>query len=169
MRDLRRLADAAGSVAALAGDLRRELRPFIGSIDHSVRTLDSMRDEIAAVRAALDPMSDDLDALRASFSATTDELQRIREAFAPALGGVHVAADGLHEEVRRQRELIETLDSSVEKLGQVVTAELSKLIETLRPLVRDAGDMREVVEPLQTATERVGRLAERLPGPGRKR
>jgi ABC-type transporter Mla subunit MlaD len=169
MRDVRRLADAAGSVAALAGDLRRELRPFIGSIDHSVRTLDSMRDEIAGLRAALDPMSDDLDALRASFAATTDELQRIREAFAPELGGVRVAAVGLQEEVRRQRELIDALDSTVKELGHLVTAGISKLIDTLRPLVRDADDVREVVEPLQTATERVGRLAERLPGPGRKR
>lgn len=45
---------------------------------------------------------------------------------------------------------------------------LSTLIETFKPLVRDVDEVREVVEPLQSATERVGRLAERLPGPGRK-
>ena len=58
VRDVRRLADAAGSVAALAGDLRRELRPFIESIDHGVMTLDSVRDEIAGLRAAHDSQSD---------------------------------------------------------------------------------------------------------------
>jgi chromosome segregation ATPase len=141
----------------------------MSSVDHSVRTIDSLRDEIAAVRTALEPMNDDLDALRASFASTTDELQKIREVFVPELHAVHVAADGLHDEVRRQRELIEALDASVKALGEAGTEALSKLIDTLRPLVSDAGDVRDVVEPLQTATERVGRIAERLPGKGRKR
>jgi hypothetical protein len=34
-------------------------------------------------------------------------------------------------------------------------------------LEQDADEMREVVEPLQAATERVGRVAQRLPGGGR--
>jgi hypothetical protein len=38
----------------------------------------------------------------------------------------------------------------------------------MAPLERDLVEMREVVEPLQPAAERMGRLAERLPGPGRK-
>jgi hypothetical protein len=33
-------------------------------------------------------------------------------------------------------------------------------------LVREADDMRQVVEPLQSATERVGRAADKLPGGG---
>ena len=54
-------------------------------------------------------------------------------------------------------------------MGQRLAERLSALQQTLKPLVRDADELREVVQPLQTATERVGRLAERLPGPGRKR
>ncbi len=46
---------------------------------------------------------------------------------------------------------------------------LRVLREALKPPVRDADEIRAVIEPLETATERVGRLAERLPGPGRKR
>jgi hypothetical protein len=46
---------------------------------------------------------------------------------------------------------------------------MTSLIERLTPMVRDLDEVREVVEPLQTATERVGRIAERIPGPGRKR
>ncbi len=168
MRDLRRVADAAALVGALASDLRRELSPFIDRFDHAVATLDGLGDEVSALRGSLEPMSHDLDALRAAFAGTNKELERLRETFAPKLGGVHVAADGLHEEVRRQRELIDQLDSSVKEMSQGLSEGIATLIDTLRPLVRDAGEMREVVEPLQTATERVGRIAERLPGPGRK-
>ena len=34
---------------------------------------------------------------------------------------------------------------------------------------REAGDIREVVEPLQSATDRVGKVADRLPGGNPKR
>jgi hypothetical protein len=50
-----------------------------------------------------------------------------------------------------------------------VRDEVAGLNATTRRLARDADEVREVVEPLQTATERVGRMAEKLPGPGRKR
>jgi hypothetical protein len=46
---------------------------------------------------------------------------------------------------------------------------MTNLIKTLSRMVGDLNEVREVVEPLQTATERVGRIAERIPGPGRKR
>ncbi len=141
MDDFRRIADAAVSIA----------------------------DELAALRAGFEPMSSDLDALRAAFAATTDELQQLRGAFAPELAGVNLAADGLHEEVRRQRELIDKLESTLEEVGQLLDRGIAGLIATLKPVVRDLDEVREVMEPLQTATERVGRVAERFPGPGRKR
>ncbi len=166
--DLGRIADGAAAVGALADDARRELRSLPGSFRHAVATLDSVRDELAALRTGLEPMSDDLDALRTAFAATTEELARLRAEVIPELGGVRGAAGGLHQEVRRQRELIDELQSTLEATGRVLGTALSTLIETLKPLVRDVDEVREVVEPLQSATERVGRLAERLPGPGRK-
>jgi hypothetical protein len=43
---------------------------------------------------------------------------------------------------------------------------MTNLIKTLSRMVGDLNEVREVVEPLQTATERVGRIAERIPGQG---
>jgi hypothetical protein len=54
-------------------------------------------------------------------------------------------------------------------MGQRVTAEMRALRETVKALVRDADDISEVVEPLQSATARVGKVAERLPGGQPKR
>ncbi len=54
-------------------------------------------------------------------------------------------------------------------MGQLLGGELAALRSILKALLSDVDKVREVVEPMQTATERVGRLAERLPGPGRKR
>ena len=141
MDDFRRMADAAESIA----------------------------DELAALRAGFEPMSNDLDALRAAFAATTDELQELRATFVPELAGVRLAADGLHEEVRRQRELIDKLESTVGQVGALLDRGIGGLIDTLKPVVRDLDEVREVMEPLQTATEPMGRVAERFPGPGRKR
>jgi hypothetical protein len=89
----------------------------------------------------LKPMSDDLDGLRQAFEGSNEELAKLREAIAPELRGIRDAAEPLHGELGRQRESIDELDD----------------------------DLRDVVEPLQPAAERLGRLAERLPGPGRKR
>ncbi len=164
-----RIADAAMSLAALAEAARRELRPLPDAFRHAVATLDSVRDELAALRGGFEPMSDDLDALRSAFAATTQELAQLRQEFIPELGGVRAQAGGIHEEVRRQRELIDELQSTLEEMGRMLEVALATLIETFKPLVRDVDEVREVVEPLQSATERVGRLAERIPGPGRKR
>lgn len=169
MADVRRMADAAVSIADLASELRSKVRPLEASLSHAVDTLDSVRDELAALRAGFEPMSDDLDALRAAFAATTTELQKLRESFQPELAGIHLATDGLHEEVGRQRESIDNVESTLKGVGQLVEVGLGDLITTLKPVARDLDEVREVMEPLQTATERVGRMAERLPGPGRKR
>ena len=114
-------------------------------------------------------MSDDLDGLRRAFAGTNAELERLRKEFIPQLAGVRAAADGLHTEVQRQRELISALNAQVKEMGERLAGEITTLTATIQPLVKDAAEVREVVEPLQSATERVGRVAERLPGPGRKK
>lgn len=166
IEDSRRMADAAVSVGALARDLRAEVRPLKRWMDEAADTVASLRDQVSGVRAAVQPMSRDLDALRAAFAGTNAELERLREQFVPELGRVRDAAGGLHEEVKRQRELIDALNAQIKEM---LAGGLATLNETIKPLVKDADEVREVVEPLQSATERVGRVAERLPGPGRKR
>ena len=42
--------------------------------------------------------------------------------------------------------------------------EIAALREALRPMVSDIDQVKEAVEPLQPAAERLGRLAQRLPG-----
>jgi chromosome segregation ATPase len=169
LEDLRRLADAAVSVGALAGEVRGRLPRATEWADEVKQILDSARAQLAGVRASLEPMSDDLDALRGAFAATNDQIERLREAAVPELAGLRMAVRGVHEEVGLQRELIGQLTTQIEQMGELLGREISTLRETLRPLVRDAEEIRDVVEPLESATERLGRFAERLPGPGRKR
>ena len=78
------------------------------------------------------------------------------------------AAEGLDVELERQRAAIDRVGSTLGDLGNNLESRMARLIETLSPMVGDLDEVREVVEPLQTATKRVGRIAERIPGPGRK-
>lgn len=71
--------------------------------------------------------------------------------------------------MERQRELIDALTAQIKKMGERLAAGITTLNATIEPLVNDADEVREVLEPLQRATERMGRVAERLPGPGRKK
>jgi nanoRNase/pAp phosphatase (c-di-AMP/oligoRNAs hydrolase) len=59
--------------------------------------------------------------------------------------------------------------NDVEGMGQRVTSEMEALRHAVRALVRDDDEISDVVEPLQSATDRVGRVADRLPGGGHKR
>jgi uncharacterized coiled-coil DUF342 family protein len=108
-------------------------------------------DEVTGLHAVLKPMSADLDGLREAFEGSNEQLAALREAMTPELRGIREAAEPLHGELSRQRE-------SIDRLPQAIA-----------PLEKELGDVRDVVEPLTPAAERVGRLAERLPGPGRKR
>ena len=93
----------------------------------------------------------------------------MREAMSPELQGVRAAAEPLRGELTRQRESIDAIDVHLEEVGDLLSTRISELHDALAPLEREVSDVREVVEPLQSATERVGRAAERLPGPGRKK
>lgn len=136
--DLHRIADAA---AAIGGFMRSE-RP-VDSIrewmDVTAEALQSLRDQAAGVRSSVEPMPADLKTLRDEFGRADDEIARLREAFGPELAAFRRAADGI--------------------LG-----EMGALRRSINALVRDADEISDVVEPLQAATERVGRVAERLPG-----
>jgi methyl-accepting chemotaxis protein len=167
--DLRRIADATLAVGGLARDLRRQLDPVGEWMNGTVAALESLRDEASGIRAAADPIAGYMDTLSSEFGRADDEIARLREALIPELAGFRASADRLHEEMRQVRELLDVLDADVKDMGQRVTAEMRALRDTVRALVRDADDISEVVEPLQSATERVGRVADRLPGGQRKR
>jgi hypothetical protein len=110
-------------------------------VERALGDLRRIAEAVEGLHQVLKPMSDDLDGLRVAFEGSNEELAKLRAALAPELRGVREAAEPLHGELSRQRESIDALDE----------------------------DVREVAEPLAPAAERVGRLAERLPGPGRKR
>jgi uncharacterized coiled-coil DUF342 family protein len=124
----------------VAVDLRR-------IADSAVR----IADQVTGLHEVLKPMSADLDGLRQAFEGSNEQLAALREAMTPELRGIRDAAEPLHGELSRQ---VESID---------------RLPKALAPLEQELGEMRDVVEPLTPAAERVGRLAERLPGPGRKR
>jgi septal ring factor EnvC (AmiA/AmiB activator) len=81
---------------------------------------------------------------------------------------VREAAEPLHGELSRQRESIDAIDEDLKAMGEKLAERIDRLPRALAPLQEELGDMRDVVEPLAPAAERVGRLAQRLPGPGRK-
>ena len=169
MQRLGRLADAAVQLGALAAELRPHVEPIARRLDHAVATIDELRDEVAGLHEVLKPMSDDLDGLRQAFNGSNEQLARLRGAMTPELRGIRAAAEPLHGELSRQRESIDQLDQDLTEMGETLAERISSLRGALAPLHRDMADMRDVVEPLQPAAERLGRMAERLPGPGRKR
>jgi ABC-type transporter Mla subunit MlaD len=166
--DLRRIADAALAVGGLACDLREQVGPLRDWMNTTAAALESLRDQAAGIRAAADPIGSYMDTLSSEFGRADDEIARLREALIPELSGFRAYADRLQEEMRQVRELLGVLETDVKDMGQHVTAEMQALRDTVSALVRDADDISEVVEPLQSATERVGKVADRLPGGGRK-
>ena len=91
------------------------------------------------VRKSLKPLEDDIDGLREAFEGSNRELAALRDAFTP-----HFAR--LHAELLSLR------------------AQLGPQIDSMQS---DLSDVSDVVEPLEGAAERVGRMADRLPGGGR--
>lgn len=152
--------------------MAHEMRPRAGAIAdtiaHAAETLDDVNDHLARLRAALEPMSEDLDRIRSAFADTSKELESLRQEVSPELAGVREATERVDSGLRFQVESVEKLDRSLQDVGELLGGQLAALHELLTPAVKDADEVREVVEPLQRATERVGRIAERFPGPGKK-
>lgn len=126
----------------------------------------SLLKEAQAFRSDIVPLRDDMDALREAFAGADAELEALRKALTPEVEGLHAAADRIGERVGHIRALIEALDSDIKEMGVEVTGEMAAFHRTIQVLVREADEMRQVVEPLQGASERVGRVADKLPGGG---
>jgi ABC-type transporter Mla subunit MlaD len=141
--DLHRIADAAVSAAA---------------------TMRALHEEAAGLRAAFGPLRDDMDALRAAFAGADAELEALRESFVPEVERIRGAVDALRGNVANMPIQLGALDSDFNEIGSRLASELASLHATIYVLVREADEMRQVVEPLQSATERVGRVANKLPG-----
>ncbi|HZE05823.1 MAG TPA: hypothetical protein VE127_11395 [Solirubrobacteraceae bacterium] len=131
--------------------------------------LAALRDHAGGIRLAVEPMVEDVRMLRDEFGRANDEIARLGNTFAPELAGLRSSAHGMLDEIGRVRELLAGLDGDIREMGHHVTAEMDALDASVRALVHDADEISDVVEPLQTATERVGRVADRLPGGSRRR
>ncbi|HET8979549.1 MAG TPA: hypothetical protein VFN87_15405 [Solirubrobacteraceae bacterium] len=131
--------------------------------------LAALRESAGGMRSAIEPMVQDVRALRDEFGRANDEIARLGDTFTPELAGLRTSAHGMLEEIGRVRELLTGLDGDIREMGDRVTTEMHALDASVRALVRDADEISDVVEPLQTATERVGRVADRLPGGSRRR
>ena len=81
--------------------------------------------------------------------------------------GRREAAEPLQAELSNQRQSIDGLDAHLEEVGKELSERLTALRTELAPINKELSDVRDVVEPLQGATERVGRLSNRLPGDGK--
>jgi methyl-accepting chemotaxis protein len=120
---------------------------LIGDAAMSVGTLArDLRGQVGPVRDWMDATAATLETLSSEFGRADDEIARLREELIPELSGFRASADRLQK-----------------KMGRVIS-EMRTLREAVNALVRDADDISEVVEPLQSATDRVGKVADRLPG-----
>jgi methyl-accepting chemotaxis protein len=165
--DLHRVAEGAASLGALARDSTPLIPHLTEWMDDTASTLRSLRDQAVGIRTTIEPMGEDLRILRDEFGRANDEIARLREAFGPPLEALRGSADALHHELRQVRELFAALETDVNEMGANVTQEMAALRQAVAALARDADEISDVVEPLQAATDRVGRIASRLPGGGR--
>jgi methyl-accepting chemotaxis protein len=161
LNDLHRMAEAAASIAALARD------PLTGWMDDTASSLRSIRDQAAGARTAIESMSGDVTILRDEFGRANDEIARLREAFGPELEALRHTAASLEQELRQVRELLAALLTQADETGEGVITEMRALRGQVGALAHEADEISEVVEPLQGATERVGKVAAHLPGGGR--
>lgn len=167
--DAHRIAQAAMVVGGVAREAERQFDPLREWMDATAAMIQSLRDQVSGVRAAVEPMSRDMDALRVEFGRADDEIGRLREALVPEVAAFRASADGLHDELRQFRELVAVLEADIKMMSQRVTAEMHAIRDAMSALVRDAHEISDVVEPLQEATDRVGNVASRLPGGRRHR
>lgn len=165
--DLHRIAEAGAALGALAKEARPLTDHMTGWMDDTASTLRSLRNQAAGVRTTIEPMGEDVRILKDEFARANDEIARLREAFGPQLESLRESAAALHQELRQVRELFAALEGDVNQMGDRVTTEMAALRDAIRALVRDANEISDVVEPLQSATDRVGKIADRLPGRNR--
>ncbi|HWD85258.1 MAG TPA: hypothetical protein VG321_05880 [Solirubrobacteraceae bacterium] len=113
-------------------------------------------DDLHRAAGAIVRMSASAEALREEVAG----IRRLAEPIPGELDALRVEFGGSNDEIARLREAFGPELAAVRRASEEVS-------QSVRRLTRDADEMREVVEPLQAATERVGRVAERLPGGGR--
>jgi hypothetical protein len=87
----------------------------------------------------LRPVEHDIDGLREAFEGSNRQLAKMRKTFTPQFAALH---------------------AEIASLRAQVGSEIAGMEDSL-------SEVRETVEPLQGAAKRVGRVVERLPGPGR--
>jgi chromosome segregation ATPase len=108
-----------------------------------VRALDDFHriaNATEGIHDRLRPLEDDVDGLRRAFEGSNEQLAKHRDAMTPQLAALRAELVSLRSQVG----------------GQIAEME------------DDLSGVRDTVEPLQGAAERVGRAVERLPGRGRK-
>jgi hypothetical protein len=96
-----------------------------------------------------------------------DDLHRI----AAATEGIHERLHPVEHDIDGLREAFEGSNRQLAKMRKTFTPQFAALHAELTSLRAQVGselhEVRETVEPLQGAAKRVGRVVERLPGPGR--
>jgi ABC-type transporter Mla subunit MlaD len=168
LNDLHRMGEAAASLAALGRDLRPAALDLQGWMNDTASSLRSIRDQAEGARAAIASVSGDVAILKDEFGRANDEIARLREAFGPELEALRNSAAGLEQELRQIRQLLAALKVHADAIGEGVIGEMRQLRGDVGALAREADEISEVVEPLQGATERVGKAAARLPGGGQR-
>src|SRR4051794_29263209 len=107
-----------------------------------------------------------------------EDLHTLSEVAVAALDDLHTVAEvarGLEEVEARLTARIESAEAVLEEAVGIARGLLAiddraaEVLESVQILNASATTLAAAVEPLQGATERLGRMTDRLPGPGRKR
>ena len=107
-----------------------------------------------------------------------DDLHTLSQAAVAALDDLHTVADVARDLQDIEARLTERIDAAQRTLEEAVGIadrllafddRAAEVLETVTILNASATTLAAAVEPLQGATERLGRIADRLPGGGARR
>ena len=143
-----------------------EARPAIDRLATAVEEAQEPLARLSDVGEALEQLAGASASLEqiAQASASLEQIAGAR----PAIDEIAAAQEAI-ERIAAATEYLPRLADSAEGLGDLpdrlneVARHLDATSAQLEPLVRDTGQIAEAVAPLQGASERVGRLMDRLP------
>lgn len=152
--DLHKIAVGTAAVGGLARELGPRIEPTVQSLGGALSDLHRIADQVEGIHQVLHPLEDRVHGLEDAFSGSNEELCKLRHAFKPHFEALEETTGSLAGDLA-------LMNAELAALRRQVGGQISELED-------DISDVRDTVQPLQGAARRVGRVVERLPGPGRQ-
>lgn len=144
--DVHRLARAAEAIGAAARSASASVGSLEQRLDAAIAELAGLREQVEGVNGSTAALPGEARRLAVAFDRSNDEAARIRGELSTLI-----------ERLTEAQQAVERLAGDIAAMRQITAA-----------VPEELGDMRDAVAPLKSATERIGRAADRLPGSGRR-